>query len=514
MRLPANTFIKPIVPTWTNHLSTNWTLPILAVLATLIVRWRADPHHDVTALTTWAERVVDGARPYIDFIEVNPPGSFLLYVPSVLLGRAFGFQPELATEILLLAMIAGSLAMCWRILAPSLASDLHHKPLALAGAILVLGALPISVFGQREHFGVILLLPIFAVTASALAGHLPDQGMRAAAGIGAALAIVAKPYFVVPLAFVFLWRIIAARSLRPVLHTEWLATAAGALAYIGFCWVAYPTFFSKVMPEVAETYLPVRDLGSCLRRIILPFFFVLAAALMIAGRLAQSASKVLMLAAAGSVLTYFLQGKGWPYHLYPMVAFLLLAAIVEVTRRLDGQPSVSIAGKVLSANDRRSSIAAFAVLVFAIGCGTFVNDNPRDFRTIAQFVKKTHPNPTMAMISYDVSIGHPLVRLVGGKWVQSVGGLMATYGAQWQMEHLELSPARRARLQALEEADALRLARDLEEAAPDIVLVDRAWYFDGLKWAKSFPSLVHQIEKYEDVGRLENVTILARKSRQ
>jgi len=41
-----------------------------------------------------AERLLDGGRPYVDFIETNPPASFLIYLPGVALARLLGLSTE------------------------------------------------------------------------------------------------------------------------------------------------------------------------------------------------------------------------------------------------------------------------------------------------------------------------------------------------------------------------------------------------------------------------------------
>jgi len=47
-----------------------------------------------------------GARPDIDFIEFNPPASYLIYVPAASIARLLGVQ----SESVLIGLIAGSVA--------------------------------------------------------------------------------------------------------------------------------------------------------------------------------------------------------------------------------------------------------------------------------------------------------------------------------------------------------------------------------------------------------------------
>ena len=52
----------------------RWLLPAVALLAACVARLTSAANVDVSGLLTWSEKMLDGARPYIDFIEINPPG--------------------------------------------------------------------------------------------------------------------------------------------------------------------------------------------------------------------------------------------------------------------------------------------------------------------------------------------------------------------------------------------------------------------------------------------------------
>jgi hypothetical protein len=47
-------------------------------------------NHDVAAVLTVADFWLSGQTVYVDFIEINPPGSFWLYMPFAWLERAVG----------------------------------------------------------------------------------------------------------------------------------------------------------------------------------------------------------------------------------------------------------------------------------------------------------------------------------------------------------------------------------------------------------------------------------------
>src|SRR4030081_2121828 len=81
-------------------------LPLLLVFAVaLIVRKLVVANTDVAAVITLAERVLDGQRQAIDFIELNPPASIYLYVPGVALARILGLSAEGGTDSLVVPIL-------------------------------------------------------------------------------------------------------------------------------------------------------------------------------------------------------------------------------------------------------------------------------------------------------------------------------------------------------------------------------------------------------------------------
>ena len=73
---------------------------------------------DVSWLLTLDEKWLDGARPYVDIVETNPPMSLYLYMPVALLGRWLGIAPERLLDALILALALASLTWSGRRAAP------------------------------------------------------------------------------------------------------------------------------------------------------------------------------------------------------------------------------------------------------------------------------------------------------------------------------------------------------------------------------------------------------------
>lgn len=139
-----------------------------ACLVAILLRSITNLGEDCSWLLTLGEKFLAGATPYVEFIEVNPPASFLMYLPAILLARVLGVSPESAVVGLMFTAVPASLALTTRIL-----GELRHRagePLFLAVAVLVLSVVPNHSFGQREHVAVVAVLPMLAACARARAG--------------------------------------------------------------------------------------------------------------------------------------------------------------------------------------------------------------------------------------------------------------------------------------------------------------------------------------------------------
>ena len=66
---------------------------------------------DVSWLITIDEKWLSGQVPYVDFVEINPPASLLLYWPSVAFAHALGLHAEFVVSAFGFGSIAASLTV-------------------------------------------------------------------------------------------------------------------------------------------------------------------------------------------------------------------------------------------------------------------------------------------------------------------------------------------------------------------------------------------------------------------
>jgi hypothetical protein len=287
-----------------------WLLPLVVGAAAIVWHLQRGANADVSWFITVAERLADGRR---DFIEINPPGAIFAYLPVVWLARLSGLSAEAACDLVVAAVAALSLGLASLALGPRIAAR-HDAPLLATVTVVILLVLPAYAFGQREHFGVMLLLPWIAVLAARLGGASPPLWLLVCAGVAGGLSIVVKPHFVLNIAVLCTIAIWHRRSWRSLFCVENLAAAAVTVVYGTVLWRWFPDYFVDTAPMVAAVYVPDRlDLKMFLFAPVTILWVCCLRLTVIAGGFRRALPAVLLAMSSVSYSLLLLQGKGWPY---------------------------------------------------------------------------------------------------------------------------------------------------------------------------------------------------------
>ena len=506
-------------------------LPALAIaIAAILLQWRFGLLGDVSWLITADEKWLDGETPYVDFIEINPPASLILYWPAIALARLVGLRPEFMVAAFGFLSVAAGLGLAAAIL--SRAGLLSRfGPVAQAIALVAFAVLPGQSFDERDHLAAVCGLPFLAL-AAARAAHAPVDGRLAVlAGLGAgAMAAIKPPYALVAIALLpyLVRRVGLAELFRGV---EYCAAIALGLAYVAIVPVFFPYYVVDILPLGLAVYAPIREpLAQLLTApgALLTFALGAAAVKLAERRLGEPLVAVAGLAALGALAAYVVQGKGWLYQAYPALAFMSLAAAAALAlappplRRIVlgalagfcaalallalGQWPLPIAfvaagaaGALAWRLDEARRAPPFAEMGVAatIGaaCGLFAM-NGVETPTIARALAGLGPHPTVAAISESLAFGHPMTRRVGGVWVQSVPSLWITSAARRLIDEHPSDAALAQRLSPYIEKDRDRLVADLTRNRPDAILVGRLGtrFHD---WAWSDPKIAEARADYQ-----------------
>jgi len=494
---------------------------ILLLAAALQVRFGA--FGDVSWLITVCEGWLDGKTPYVDLIESNPPPSILLYMPPTWGARALHLRPELVTVAFGLAVALGSLALTQGILtrAKLLAAQ---APLFTPIALLAVTLLPGRIFDERDFFALLFGLPFIAVASARATRASVDWRWAALAGLGAGLMVALKPpYIAIP--FLLMLNVgFSARALRSLFGVEIFTAAAAAGVVTAVSWFGFPAYFTDVLPTVTAAYLPVRESAATL---VANAGLVCAATLCgvtfvsAPSRTPSPIARGFLIASAGAAIAYFVQGKGWLYHVYPAIALAALAwAATLETRARDWQAAslaaalaaatlagavafnlppipTSLVGAIIAwlilkrwspdhGRERLSILAGGAMIGAASGLFalSFPGPAPDFVRTMLSYA----PHPRVASIGEGLGMGFPLVRNVDGVWTMRVQGMPMTAGARLLIDRNPHDEALKARMAPIIDQERDWVAEDIEANRPDVLLISR----HGPRfhaWAMSDPKL-------------------------
>lgn len=318
--------------------------------------WNAGTAHDpswyLSATRAW---LFDGAELYTDIIEINPPLAFYVIAPAVWASATFGISANLALNLYLVLLAAGSSALVlWIVREAGECSVSFRCAYVLAATFIALfGALPDQ--GQREHFLVLFALPYLTAGAFRPLGLHLSAPRRCAIAAIACLGLFLKPYFLLAPAAVSLAECWQERSIKPLFRAENWTIGLLAIAYVAFVALAHPAYLSDVVPLGRATYAAYAWPSEAKRAVYLGLLLAVPAILPLLRRseLAglQRTAAVLLLIMLAFLLSFLLQDRGWSYQRIPMKAFAALSGVALLAALLRLRPSrpLAVAGGAVTA---------------------------------------------------------------------------------------------------------------------------------------------------------------------
>lgn len=469
-----------------------WSVAAVALaLAAMVFQAAMPTKDDISWLIINAQALIDGKELYKDIIETNPPLSVLLYVPAVLIEYLTGLRAELASIVL--TGLAGLAVARW-----------IRRRLETAGAegggrmeaatVLVFLVLPLGAYGQKDQIAALIALP-FCIE---LALQASSRGkMSVLTGALAGLSMAIKPQFAAAILLPCLW--VAARSWWQgercwpwfVFNRATVTAGVVVVVFQGLVYLLFPAFFRDVLPAVLEVYVPVRRPLWALLLPLKGFLFIALLVMPVIYGPRTALSEVVAAAGLGFFIAFLVQGKGWPYHLFPATSYGLLLVFGDILPRVWKQ------------RHGRSPVVATLIAAVVLSVHTmWMMVTWTDWSALTRAIIATGiRQPTILNIAASHDVGHPSTRDAGGRWV-------GTYSCRWLTAltaYDELGGTGGAEHTALtfwlrHDRDVLR--RDIAERRPDIILVDRRDNFDWLAWAREDPATALLLDHYVSAGQV------------
>ena len=378
---------------------------------------------DIAFLLYAARRVLDGARMYVDVVEINPPLIVVLNLPAVFLGRVLGVSDILVYRALVAAALLGALALAdWSlrwILGPG--GDRLRRLLVLVLAFALFPAAGNN-FGQREHLLIALALPYVLLARGRVDGRPAPAATAGAAGALAGVGFALKPHFLLVWAAIegyAAWRLRA----RRVSH-EALGAAAFLAVYLVGVALLTPQYFGLVRllgPAYSGFgYDPFLHVLVTAPGTTVCYLAVLACAALRREARHRGLWAALLVALVASFLAGAAQQKGWGYHFYPSRVFalaLLALAVVDVRRPLVRpvqQMYAAVAFATLGTSVLSSVTMGISRILHRDPVGRTEQAQLGDL--VAAVRRHTPPGGSLYIMSYSIEAGFPLVNYSGVRW--------------------------------------------------------------------------------------------------
>ncbi len=479
-------------------LSPVWLAAATLVVLALAIQLKLGMMADVAWLINCNERWLDGAVPYRDFIEINPPASLLVYGPAVAAARALRLPAEAGVSafgfLAAGAALAGSAVILRR--APAMG------PSVLLAAIVALVLLPGETFCERDHLAAVFGVPFLALTLARAEQAPVSFAAALAAGLAAgAMAAIKPPYALIGvLAALYLTTRIGWRTVLKA--PEYYAAAALGLIYVASVGPFFPEYVARVLPIGVEVHVQARAsiasiLGSPGALLVL---LIAATAVATAGYSRYSPGFVVAgLATLGAMLAYFVQGKGWVYQAVPAAMFATLAGGVALDGH--GRRAASLAAAAVAAGVATPVLGnlglgwtigiaigmgieaarggevglprlAPVALVAAIGgaCGVCTIERPTT-PALERALALLGPHLKLATLSEDEGLAFPLVRRLGASWVLRSHSLIVSDDVRRILSRHPGDVALKRRLQPFADAERRDVLADIAAHRPDALLV-------------------------------------------
>jgi hypothetical protein len=482
-----------------------WSAILLILLVSILLRRDATP--DVSWLITMCERILNGEKAYIEIFETTPPVPMLLYMPGVVLAQLTGIKPETATFALAYMSALVSLLLSARILPHFVAHRGPSQWLVLLPAAVVLFALPNDAFAQREYFAAAFALPMCSVFVHhAQENAWPPLTDRIFAAILGGLTIAIKPpLFALPGIVVAIYYGFRTRSVLFVVSSGLLAAVVIGLAITVASLAAFPEYLGEIMTVMRDIYVPVRStpLAFLNDKACLGVLLCLVLALILSVRQRPPVTAVLALVTAtGFLVTYFLQGKFFPYHVFPAALFGAIAAWILIYRRF-----LSFVGSLSATLAGATGVYALAVFGISILFIVGFDDERPTMSDLSWAAGLDHPRALA--VSPDLSTAFPLARHIRAVWVDRVHSQWVARYTLFALRFGRFTELEKTKFLRYHKQDLDRILRQIEEKRPDIIIQDVS---PGSSWLTSELVALKPkfLEGYEVIAEEGAIRVLGR----
>ncbi|WP_226905591.1 hypothetical protein [Legionella antarctica] len=284
---------------------------------------------DMLFLLEGGKRLLAGGTYVNDMFETNPPLIYYFSIAINFLAKAFNTSNVLVFKCVVYVFILYSLGICHHILSCKPIKSEVISPLILTLGFCLL-ILSVCFFGQREHLMLVLTMPYFFLLYKTATGIKFSSILRIIISFLAALGFALKPYFLFGLLFSELLLMYWQQNWKTIVRLETQVIFWTVIVYLISVAVLMPDFYSVILPDLLHFYAfnnSIVDIITNFALVNALFLLLITCWLSISlGRL----EKLLSVITIGFMCCFVFQGKGWSYHVYPLVTLNSLLATLLI----------------------------------------------------------------------------------------------------------------------------------------------------------------------------------------
>jgi hypothetical protein len=388
------------------------------VSITAIAEFQSILRADVAFLLYAASRIVDGARLYVDIVEINPPLIVALNVPVVLLARLVGTSEIAVYRLFVLLVMLLSLGATTLMLRPVVRHRGLRRWLVLLVALVLL-PMAAEDFGEREHLLLAVILPYIWLVCLRVTGHRPRTFVAVAVGLMAGIGIALKPFFIITWLGLELYRRLRVEGRLAAPAPEATAVLTVLVAYGLSCVLITPQYFGLIgaLGSAYGRFLqePIGRLLVTAPGALLTVWAALTYAALRRWARHPALWDLLLIGSVTLLVAGALQQKDFRYHFYPSFG---LATVLLGIAVLDVPPVLA----PLTARIYRVAATASLCSVAVMAIGTAVGHSlekgwgsreDAPFARLVETVRGQAAGGSIMVLSYNIGSTFPLVNYAG-----------------------------------------------------------------------------------------------------
>ena len=501
-----------------NVRSGTWSLLIGLLAVVLAAHAVSYPlNHDAAWWLYIAGEMVRGRELYDALIEINPPLMGYVSMIPVLLSRVAHLRIEWVFEACVLG-VGIIVIVASAILTADIRSRGFRYALVSAELLALVGAPGVD-FGQREHLMLMLVTPYVLVVWRRVIGYRVSSRAAVLAGLAAAFGFCLKPHFVLIWLAIEGWWLFRVRPRDSATYRRpelWLVVGLG-LGYIAYVIIRYPSYIRLVW-EARQLYV---DFGREPLLVLLsaPLVVPLGLATLTLTRGEDSVSelaRIWLVVGVSAFAAMLFGGKGWTYHEYPVLASVIILAILLIlaanNQRTDGATLVRY---------RVSVIGTCVAAILAAWSSSLIQVPQLQWKvqmlaTRTPFFRQLPDETAVVMLTDLIEDAFPLVEITDVRWASPfphMWWIRARYAGEAAVELPELRVMSDVE-RRLDEA----LVEQIEVDEPEFVFVDagRSEVYGGepfpyVAYLSRFVAFRELWGGYERAGSLDRFEIWRRK---